>query len=270
MRCEGCGLVYINPRPVGDKLEDAYKEQGYDPFLSLSDKPSLFEKVYRSARKQTIRWKKRLVRKLVTPGSRILDIGCGTGEFLFELKNQYSVEGYEPEPGAASWARERFGLNVHTGDVPPAIYTSPSFDLITLWHVLEHIPDPSGALNDLEAKLSSKGCILIALPNLNSLDARIYRSQWIAYDAPRHLWHFGNKQLIKLARNSGLKLVKSGMMPLDTFYNILLSEQMLLNMKGKIQLLLSPFRVPFAVLLSLGFGVLTGQHSSNYYIFRKG
>lgn len=269
MRCLNCGLVYLSPRPADNRLKTAYEEKGYDPFLSLREKPSLFEKIYAAARKRTLCWKKQLVEKLVQPDSHVLDMGCGTGEFLCELKDKYIVEGYEPEPSAVSWVRERFGLDVHTGNFTSVDFTHAPFNLISLWHVLEHIPDPSRALDDIAALLSPGGIALIALPNPDAFDAKIYRSHWVAYDAPRHLWHFGRTPLTKLALKSGLKLIRVGMMPLDTFYNSLLSEQMLINFKGRTQLLLIPFRMTSAILLSLGWGFLTGQHSGNYYIFQK-
>ncbi len=246
-----------------------YQEDGYDPFLSLQSQRRLLDRIYELARKRTLTWKKRLVGRLVQTGSRILDIGCGTGEFPAILSRDYAVEGIEPEPSAARWARERFGLKVHTGDVDSFSAETGKFDLITLWHVLEHVPNPSDALESISHLLDPEGTILIALPNIRSFDARIYGPWWVALDAPRHLWHFSGRQLELILHKSGFKLIKSGMMPLDTFYNSFHSELILKKAKGVSQILLLPVRLTFTIIASLLWGFLSGQHSGMYYIFKR-
>ena len=269
MRCTGCGLVYLSPRLSSTAVGEFYQDEGYDPFLSLSSQRSLLEHAYSLLRSWTLKWKKRLIGRLISKDAHILDIGCSTGEFLATLAHDYRVEGVEPEPNAARWARERFGLNVHTGSVEEAPLGLDTFDLVTLWHVLEHVPSPSRELDLINRMLTSEGRLLVALPNVRSLDARMYGPYWVALDAPRHLWHFSQPQLELLARKSGFELDESGMLPLDAFYNSLYSELILKQAKGNVQFILAPIRLTFSVISSLIWGALSGQHSSKYYIFRK-
>ncbi|MDP8238509.1 MAG: class I SAM-dependent methyltransferase [Candidatus Hatepunaea meridiana] len=282
MKCAGCGLVFLNPRPAMDQVGEFYQNQDYDPFLSLQSSKGILDHIYSLARKQTLIWKKRLVDRVIrsvklsdeTKSSNskdsILDIGCGTGEFLSALSGDYSVEGIEPEPKAAQWARQQFGLEVHTGNLAStAALNADKYALITLWHALEHVPEPLNDLEIIQRLLLPNGLLLIALPNIRSFDAKIYRSCWIALDAPRHFWHFSKSQLELLTRKSGFKLIKSGMLPLDTIYNSLYSEMLCKTIKGNRQIALTPFRLTISVLSSLVWGVLSGQHSGIYYIFRK-
>ncbi len=216
-----------------------------------------------------MRWKKRLVKRLAAPGTAILDVGCGTGEFLREVGREYGAWGIEPEPEAARWARERFGLNVQTGDLSIVQFPTGSFDLVTMWHVLEHIPDPAQALTTISGMLKDGGRLLVALPNISALDARLYRAFWVAIDAPRHLWHFDRPQLARLAEKTGFTIVRTGMMPLDLFYNAVWSERFIYRVRGWRQLLPAVLRLPLAVAASLVYGGVTGKHSGNYYVLEK-
>ena len=269
VRCKGCGLIYLNPRPAPVEAGEFYRNEGYDPFISLRAPRGLFEKSYRLARRLTTTWKRRLVGRRVSRGGRILDVGCSTGEFIARLAKDYRCEGVEPEPEAAQWARERLGLKVYTGELSDAHLKTGSYDLVTLWHVLEHLPDPAGVLTEIHRLLAESGHLLIALPNIRSLDAVIYGASWVALDAPRHLWHFSPSQLKRLARQTGFRLTTSGMLPFDTFYNVYLSEKLCLDIHGWSQPIISPFRMTAAALGSLIWGGLTGLHSGKFYIFEK-
>ena len=216
-----------------------------------------------------LRWKRRLVRDLADPGSHILDIGCGTGEFLFTIRKEFEVEGLEPEPNAARWARERLGLNAHTGDLNVVSLPANTYKIVTMWHVLEHIPDPINALKTIHKLMTADGKLIIALPNISSFDARVYKECWVALDAPRHLWHFTKSQLERIAQTTHFRMVKSGTLPLDTFYNSMWSERICVQIKGKAQYLCTLFRLPAVISMSYIHGITTGNYSSNYYIFEK-
>lgn len=250
-------------------MKSAYQEKGYDPFQSLDVPKGIFDHFYRIARNYALVWKKHLINNIVEPGAKVLDGGCSTGEFLSVLKDQYLVEGYEPEPDAAHWARERFGLTVHTGDLASVSIQQNRFDLITLWHVLEHIPDLSEDVTQLNKLLRPGGKLLIAVPNINSFDAKIYKSCWVALDAPRHLWHFTLSSISALANSNGFKIIHTGMLPLDTVYNILLSEQLKIATYGRSQLFKTILRFPLITIGSLIYGLTTGNHSSRYYLLEK-
>ncbi len=268
-KCKECGLVILSPQLDNESLHLAYEADGYDPFQSLQSPASFFDHIYRLARDFTLTWKKNLIAKLITPGSRLLDGGCGTGEFLNHLKSDYQVEGYEPERKVAMWVQQVHQLKIHAGNSSDLPADLEKFDIITLWHVLEHVPDPAAELNLLNKLLNPGGKVLIAVPNITSADSMIYGSNWVALDAPRHLWHFSLKQIDALAGKTGFKLQKTGMLPLDVYYNCLLSERLCITNKSIAQILLTPFRMPVTVLLSLLYGLATGRHSSNYYVLEK-
>ncbi len=200
--------------------------------------------------------------------SHILDIGCGTGEFLNAISDVMNTTGLEPEPHAAEWGRQHFGLDIKTGTLDTVSMPKGAFDLITLWHALEHIPEPLEALQQITELLAPNGKVLIALPNINSFDAKFYGPDWVAIDAPRHLWHFTPDTTRTIAKQSGLKLFASGILPLDHFYNILLSESIHLRSSPQHKLL-SPFRMGFALTGSLIKAVVSGEGSGMYSIFVK-
>jgi len=267
--CSGCGLVFLNPRPDEKELSASYQAEKYDPFLSTQSRLSLVDRLYAILRDRVLVWKKSLISNIIVPGASILDIGCGTGEFLGVLNEDYNVVGIEPEPKAARWAASRFGFKVHTGDLNNASSQLGQYDLITMWHSLEHVPDPLETLHNIYSLTDNTGWLLIALPNFRSLDARLYRSCWVAYDAPRHLWHFSKSQLVQICNKTGFKFVRSGMLPLDIFYNVLQSEICCIKMDGYKQLLLTPFRMFDAATISLLWGSMSGHHSGMYYLFRR-
>ncbi len=266
VRCPECGLIFLNPRLSKEASEIAYREEGYDPFLSLQKPVSTFERMYSTARQFMLSWKKRLVAGLIKPGAFVLDGGCSTGEFLNILKDRYIVEGFEPESAAALWAREQFGLSVQTGDFDTATPSRNQYDLITLWHVLEHLPSPSDGLKKLHSLLSDSGKILIAVPNVASLDAKIYGKYWVPLDAPRHLWHFTPETMAKLAEKCGLRIESQGLLPLDPIYNSLLSEKMDIQANGRARIFVTPLRLPISIAGSYLYGLFTGNHSSVYYV----
>ena len=247
---------------------ERHPQAGYDPFLSLqAESPGWFARSYRQARRFTSAWKRRLVKRLTPPGSRILDLGCGTGEFIAALRDDYDVTGVEPEPDAARWAREQFGLAVYTGGWEALPAGAADFDLITMWHVLEHLPEPLSILKQIRDRLTPAGKLLIALPNPSSPDAVIYRSEWVALDAPRHLWHFTPASLARLAAKAGFRLQERRGLPLDLYYNIIWSERLKAATYGRRQFLLTPLRVPAALSAGIVWGAATGSHSGMLYLF---
>ncbi|MBM3329603.1 MAG: class I SAM-dependent methyltransferase [Calditrichaeota bacterium] len=227
----------------------------------------LFDRAYGLARGWTTRWKKRLVGRLIQPGRRILDVGCGTGEFLAALSGDYEVFGLEPDPDAARWARAQYHLDVRAGHLEPEVYPPDCFDLITFWHALEHIPDPLGALALARQLLKETGYLLIAVPNCSALDARLYGRHWVAYDAPRHLWHFTPDTLPALAARASFHLLRSRMLPLDLFYNALWSERISIAEKGFAALPGAVLRLPLGVPAAFLHGLVTGRYSGMLYLF---
>lgn len=221
LKCSGCGLLQTAPRP--GNLQDYYKSEEY---LSHSDrKDSLTDRFYHWVREKMLNRKAQWLMAHTAHTDRVLlDFGCGTGYFLHHMQEKnWEVHGIEAEKEARNFAASKFHLSAHakTDELPADL----RFSAITLWHVLEHIPDITALLNDLCERLKGGGLLVLALPNPASSDARIYGELWAAWDVPRHLWHFQPRQVYQLAGQHGLKHLQTYRLPFDAFYVSLLSEK---------------------------------------------
>ncbi len=256
--CTGCGLIMTQDQPVD--LTPYYQS---DDYLSHQiGNTSFLARVYRFARQFNLNWKLALVRSYQKTGN-LLDYGCGTGEFLRRASEQnFSVTGIEP----SAKARE-IAAKVNSAGVYSSLDQIPSdqkFAVVTLWHVLEHLPQFTEVLKTLTSKLHKGGNILIAVPNPDASEVSHYQTIWAAYDVPRHLWHFRPRVMERLLRTSGLILQATQPMKLDAYYVSLLSEQYLHN--GR-----TPFtwaRAVFQGYKSNQRARQTGQYSSLVYIAR--
>jgi 2-polyprenyl-3-methyl-5-hydroxy-6-metoxy-1,4-benzoquinol methylase len=222
-KCQACGFLFTQNVPPADEIGRYYQSQDY---VSHSDtRKGLMNKLYHLGRTWMLRMKYGMVRK-VSPGNNLLDIGCGTGYFPAYMKQKgYKVTGVEVDPKARDFAKKEFGLTVHSPERFLKEGIEGPFEVITLWHVLEHLDDFDLYIERMLEHMSPGGCLIIALPNCSSLDARYYKEFWAGYDVPRHLWHFTPKTLQYLAENHGLKIIKMKRLMLDPFYNSMLSEK---------------------------------------------
>ena len=192
---------------------------------------------------------------------KILDVGCGTGDFLKAAQNNgWVVIGIEPNQEARSIANSK--TNNAVFDIDHLSKINDHFDVITLWHVLEHLPDLKTQIENLKRLLNPNGTLIIAVPNFKSYDAKFYKSNWAAYDVPRHLWHFSKKSISKLFQNNGLKVIKHKPMLFDSFYVSLLSEK---YKSGK----MNPFRALWVGLYSNILGFIKKEYSSHIYILKS-
>lgn len=152
----------------------------------------------------------------------VLDIGAGTGDFLLYCKkNGMNVSGVEPNENARKKALIK-GIQLQ-----PSINTIPNhkFDVITLWHSLEHIPNLYECINQLKNGLAKDGQMFVAVPNFKSFDANYYKEFWAAYDVPRHLWHFSQQSIHLIFESVEMKVTKIHPLKFDSFYVSLLSEK---------------------------------------------
>ena len=217
--CNYCKVRITYPQPPPEKIFDYYKSEDY---VSHSDtKKGLINFAYQQVKSITLRQKVRLLNKW-SPGKKLLDYGCGTGDFLqFAQAKNYSVSGVEPDDSARQLAAKK-SLVVHPLEWLNS--TDRNFQAITLWHVLEHTYEPIKVLAQLKSKLEADGILVIAVPNYASLDAKHYGADWAAYDVPRHLFHFHPDTMKLVAEKLNLNLEAKVGMPFDSFYVSMLSE----------------------------------------------
>lgn len=213
-------LLKTNPQPSSERLGKYYES---DDYISHTDsKRSFFEKVYQIVKQKALSDKVKLIQSLQPQKGTLLDIGSGTGDFLVVAKKRgWNITGVEPSNKAKAIAVSK-GVTFVDG-----LYAIPdaSYDVVTMWHVLEHVPDVEKQISELKRILNPDGVIVIAVPNFKSYDAKYYGEFWAAYDVPRHLWHFSKTAIEKLFARQGMDLVKVLPMKFDSFYVSLLSEK---------------------------------------------
>lgn len=224
VQCESCGFLFTYPVPNENEIGTYYQSQDY---VSHSDSTRGFiNRVYHIARTYALQNKAHFIEKISGQKSgSLLDYGCGTGAFLNEMqKRGWKAEGLEPSPEARLFATQRYSLKVSESDVLFSLETN-SYDVITLWHVLEHVHRLHETVARLYDLLKENGTIIIAVPNASAFEAQIYGSYWAAYDVPRHLYHFTPTTMRPLLFQHKLKITETKLMPLDSFYVSLLSEK---------------------------------------------
>ncbi len=220
--CLECGFKFTNPVPRETDLPKYYESDEYISHSNTSK--GLINKIYQMVRNYSI--KKKVGVAVANSGSgEALDIGCGTGDFLNAMyKKGWKVKGIEPNETARKNAINNFNLDVYD-ESRLFDFDEKSFDVITMWHVLEHVYNLDKNLTQIKKILRKDGRLVIALPNADSLDAKIYKKFWAAYDVPRHLYHFNISSFSKLMDKYGFEMVKIKPMVFDSFYISMLSEK---------------------------------------------
>ena len=217
---ETLDMLITHPQPSLENLGKYYESEDY---ISHTDnKRSLFEKLYHFIKSIALKNKLNLINSLQPQKGRILDIGAGTGEFLSVAKNDgWQTIGVEPSDKAKAIAKNK-GVSFveETSELE-----NHSFDVISMWHVLEHVPDLDKQINELKRLLKPTGTLIIAVPNFKSFDAKHYGKFWAAFDVPIHFWHFSKTAIKLLFEKEEMKLEKILPMKFDSFYVSLLSEK---------------------------------------------
>ena len=224
VKCNVCGLVYTNPRPGSDEIDRFYAQHYYGKRNLRFKAP--FELVIRQ-----FRWQRsRKILRLMDPG-RILDVGCGRGRMLDEFKRRgWETFGTELSEQATGFAREEFGLNVRAITLEDWGFEDNFFDVITLWHVLEHLPDPQGTLREVSRILKDDGLVVVSTPNFDSFQARVSKEKWFHLDVPRHHYHFSTRTLTQMLESAGFKVWRQHFFSLE--YDPFGLMQSLLNRLG--------------------------------------
>ena len=248
-------MLVTEPHP--QDLDKYYKSENYISHTDASK--SLFDKIYQVVKKYSLSKKVRLIKKYSTDGKTLLDVGAGTGDFLLTAKRRdWDITGVEPNQDAKIRAQEK-GIDLYPS---LGMLTNSKYDVITLWHVLEHLPNLDDQIKQLLALLNEKGILVIAVPNFKSYDAQHYKNYWAAYDVPRHLWHFSKEAIEKLFSGHGMKVVKVKPMIFDSFYVSMLSEKY----KTGSQNYLRAFAIGF---LSNVKAWSSKEYSSHIYILKR-
>ena len=260
VRCTNCNFLYTNPIPDESTIGNFYKTSNYISHSNTSN--GLINKLYKIIRNYTLTKKFKLITLVSNKKvGRLLDVGCGTGHFLnICRKKGWGVDGVEPDINAknlAEIATKKLILSSIN-----EINNEQKYDVITLWHVLEHVHSLNDTIIKLGNVLAKSGVVIIAVPNHESLDALIYKQNWAAYDVPRHLYHFSKQTLEILMKKHGFSL--SGIKPMffDSFYVSMISENNL--NKNKFLGLFNAFINGLLSNMSK-----KNNHSSLIYIFNK-
>lgn len=197
VKCLSCGLVYLNPRP-DVKAIGLYYPEDYRCFKNGG--------VIRTALDEKDPFVSTICQLGVKTG-RLLDVGCGTGDFLVSAHlSGWQVAGVEPNEYARNRCNSRLGWEAVHSTLEEAAFPSQRFQVVTLWHVLEHLHSPKAALAEIHRILVPGGLVVIAVPNFNSLDRRIRGRQWLFIAAPRHLYHFTQDTLSRYLTQASFKM----------------------------------------------------------------
>jgi 2-polyprenyl-3-methyl-5-hydroxy-6-metoxy-1,4-benzoquinol methylase len=217
---ETLDMLITSPQPSVENLGKYYESEDY---ISHTDsKRSLFEKLYHFIKSIALKNKLNLINALQPNKGRILDIGAGTGDFLSVANNNgWQTIGVEPSDKAKAIAKNK-GVSFVSAT---SELENHSFDVISMWHVLEHVPDLDKQIKELKRLLKPTGTLIIAVPNFKSFDAKYYGEFWAAYDVPIHFWHFSKTAIKSLFEKEEMKLEKVLPMKFDSFYVSLLSEK---------------------------------------------
>ncbi|MEH6536864.1 MAG: class I SAM-dependent methyltransferase [Psychroserpens sp.] len=257
---EALDLLETHPQPSEDKLGDYYQSEDY---ISHTDaKRNLFEKAYHFIKSVALKRKLKLISSFNSENKKLLDVGCGTGDFLKVAKDDnWTVSGIEPNKNARAIANQKTNNTVF--DIDHLLKFEPhSFDVITLWHVLEHLPKLENHIAVFESLLKPNGRLLIAVPNFKSYDANHYKTFWAAYDVPRHLWHFSQESISRLVKPKNMEVEKTVPMTFDAYYVSLLSEKY----KNGI---MNPLKAFWVGLRSNMKARRTREYSSLIYVIKK-
>ena len=229
-------------------------------YISHSDTAkNLFENLYQKVKKYTLGKKVKLINHYANSNKSLLDIGCGTGEFLsYAKKHHWKIQGVEVSDSARKKAEDK-NISVHESLDK---FSNIKFNVITLWHVLEHLPNLKKNIQQIESLLTEDGTLIIAVPNYKSYDAQFYKEYWAAFDTPRHLWHFSQTSISKIFNEYNFQIEKTLPMYFDSYYVSLLSEK---YKNGKINYPNAIYRGWLSNIKAKS----SGEYSSLIYVLKK-
>lgn len=248
--------------PIPENLGKYYESKDY--ISHHQDSGSLKELLYKLLQKFNLKYKKNIVQKTIDNQQlkTILDYGCGAGEFVKFISEDFKTFGFEPNENARKFAQQKSPKTTFISSPTLSEIEDGSLDLITLWHVFEHIENQSEILSVFHRKLKPNGKLIIAVPNHTSYDGQKYKAFWAAYDVPRHIFHFSREGMLRLMNNKDWQVENIAPLLLDSYYISILSEKYKKNplfwLFGGIHGAISNFKA-----------LKTGEFSSLIYIVGK-
>ena len=220
--CLRCGLLFTEPKPSKDKIGEYYKSEEY--YSHQENKKGFIPKLYERVKAVNLKNKFRIATSGKKEGN-LLDIGCGVGDFIqFSEQRGWQCTGVEPSEEAKAIAKKRIKAEILSSQELEQL-PNESFDIITMWHVLEHVEDIKWQVAQLERLIKKDGRVVVAVPNFKSYDATFYKEKWAAYDVPRHLYHFNKETIIKIFKTNRLNIKETNKLKWDAFYVSYMSEQ---------------------------------------------
>jgi len=258
VECNDCNFRFTTPIPTEETIGEYYKSEDY--ISHSSTKKGIINKLYHIIRERAIKQKEQLALKH-SENKSILDIGCGTGDFLGYCKNNgWETLGLEPDQSARELALKNNNVEVKSLSNLYSLEEN-SFDVITMWHVLEHVYNLNKDIQQFKKLLKPNGTLIIAVPNCSSKDAKKYKEHWAAYDLPIHLYHFQPKNMKELFNKIDMEVVDVLPMLFDSYYISMVSE------KYKNGNIISGFWNGF--LSNLNANKTNNEYSSQIYIIKN-
>ena len=243
VRCKKCQLVYINPRPTKNEINKFYPENYYNTRFNFLEKIIDYLIVKIAAHNF----------KNFNKKGRLLDLGCGAGNFLLEMKKMgFKTTGVDISKNAREIASGK-GLIILQGELKDQKFPNNYFDIITLWHVFEHLLDPSSIIQEIYRIMKKDGILLIETPNIDRLSLLLFKKHCFHLDLPRHLYHWSLDTLTKILEKNGFKVFRSDFFslafPLTLFHSFrnLLREK---NIKQPIASLMLLISSPVLIVLT--------------------
>ena len=217
VKCKTCGLAYLNPRPNKEEINEYYPpwyhSRAQKEIVDI-EKTMIWGIPWREAMQKKAKPILRYKRE-----GRILDIGCGDGSLLMFMKGLgWETYGIDFQEGSSRYAREVLGLDVFSGRLEEVSYPKDFFDIIILFHVLEHLSDPLKTLEKVRPLLKEDGVLLIEVPNFASFEAWVFRSRWVGIAAPVHLYQFAPHTLEAMLKSAGFNTIELGFITEQTRY----------------------------------------------------